>query len=532
MNRTVPPISDTTDTDREDARDSVIRPGSPVVGTGNDKSNNWIWQAVVVIAASAFSPMTAWANAGENPILPTLALAIAMLVAVGLVSWQVLKRLKLDGLGSAYAVALFMLIVTNTGGLVGHYHSLDRLGLLIVAVSLGAIAYRLRNVGPFEAVMTWFALFLIAYPVVNIVGSSVSSDEPSLDSDQSLQVTQMSERPDVLVVFLDAYGSREVLQEYYGFDNGPTLRTLEKKGFTAPGSVSANYARTQLSIPTFLQLDYVAGASEISEADIGHLLQVMSGQNRLASALEGQGYRQVHVESGWLGSTCGPTVDVCVSTPWPDETLYDVAYRTILLNLPGFELGRSFTNGALHGSRWLKNELSTYLNDDQPDFIFAHMLLPHPPLFLDSRCDPDWSGGQSGFAIGQRGADELETAEARIDYIKQVQCANSLMIEIADLLGDDDVALFLGDHGPDLQGQLFQQSSLWTADQLQERYGAFLATKVPGCDMNRIESLVNVGRRMLGCLSGDAFPDLPTRTFDLNKEPDGQAVIELEVPSS
>jgi Sulfatase len=533
MNKTSPPYSTTTVTDHEDPKHTVMRPRGPVIGPAvQDKIGNRIWQALVVAAASAFSPMTAWANAGENPILPTLALAIAVLVAVGLVSWQVLKRFKLDGLGSAYAVAMFMLIATNVGGLVGKYHSLDRIAFLSLAVVLSAIAYRLRKVRLFEAGMTWFVLFLIAYPVVNIVTGPVSSGEPSLDADRTLQVTEMSERPDILVVFLDAYGSREVLQEYYGFDNGPTLRTLEKKGFTAPGSVSANYARTQLAIPTFLQLDYVARAGKISDADTDQLLQVMSGQNRLASALQGQGYRQVHVESGWLGSTCGPTVDVCVSAPWPDETLYDVIYRTILLDLPGFELGRSFTNGALHGALWLKTELSTYLNDDQPDFIFAHMLLPHPPLFLDDKCNPDWKGGQPGFAIGQRGADEAATAEARIDYVKQVQCANSLMIEIADLLGDDDVALFLGDHGPDLQGQLFQQSSLWTANQVRERYGAFLATKVPGCDMDRIESLVNVGRRMLGCLSGEAFADLPTHTFDLNKEPDGQVVIELEAPSS
>jgi hypothetical protein len=382
--------------------------------------------------------------------------------------------------------------------------------------------------------MTWFAIFLVAYPITNIIGRADFTAEPELEIDMnpSLTVESMHDRPDILVVFFDAYGSTDVLDTFYGFDNSAVLQALEERGFEAPGEISANYARTQLAIPSFLQMDYVAGETQVSDADVTELLHVLAGDNRLASALKDQGYRQVHVESGWLGSRCGPTVDICVGARWPDETLFDVIYRSLLTDIPGFEIGRSFTDGAKRVADWLADNLGSYLEDSQPDFIFAHVLLPHPPLFLDESCTADWDAGVSGFAIGRPRADDEQTKEARREYIEQVQCANRIMVQTADVLGDEDVALFLGDHGPDLQGQLFTPSSAWTDDQLRERFGTFMAAKVPGCEMESVESLVNVGRRMMSCLSSDSFPDLPTRTYDLARSPSSQTVTEIKMPAS
>ncbi|HET9202644.1 MAG TPA: hypothetical protein VFP67_05790 [Acidimicrobiia bacterium] len=492
------------------------------------------WYAFVVLAASSYSVLTAWANAGENPILLTLLLAWLLLASLGIGIWRVLVLLGLDAEGSSYATALFMLVFANAGGLVGKFHPLDRLGLFLLAVGVGLIGYRLRQLAAFRLLVTWLVIFIVAYPMVNIVGRAdlAQAGPQNVETSASLSVENMVERPDILVVFFDAYGSREVLDRYYQYDNRGVLEDLDDRGFEAPGTISANYARTQLAIPSFLQLDYVAGEGEVSDQDVDGLLEVLGGSNRLASVLKGQGYRQIHVESGWLGTRCGPTVDVCIGAPWPDETFFDIVYRSILTDIPGFEIGRTFTDGALHVADWLHRDLSRYLEDDQPDLIFAHVLMPHPPLFLKGDCSADWDGGVSGFAIGRRGADSLETDAARSDYIDQVECANHMMIETADMLGDDDAVLFMGDHGPDLLGQLFTPSSGWTEDQLRERFGTFFAARVPGCDMTNLGSVVNAGRRMMSCLSGEPFPDLPTRTYDLNRSPTLQIINELTVPTS
>ena len=498
--------------------------------TSAKESGGKAWQVFLIASASAFGPLMVLADANERPTLLTFSFTVAAIAATGVVAWLLMRRLGLDGLGSAYAIAAFILIVMNFGGWV-RTGDVDRLPLLLAAITLGALAYRLRRVTLVRGLMTWAALFLVAYPLAIIGGKALTSEPLNVETSASLELSAMSSKPDILLVVMDAYGGRNVLSEFYGYDNGPFLEELEGLGFEAPGEVLANYGRTQLSVPTVLQLDYVSGENEVTDDDIQSLLGVLAGRSRLSSALKAQGYRTVQVESGWLGSRCGPDVDVCIPAPWPDETFYDAAYRSIAVGLPGLELGRPFTNGALNAADWLMNDTAPFLADDRPDYIFAHVLLPHPPLFLNSECEPDWRGGADGFSIGRTGFDAEQTEQVRSLYIEQVECANSLIIDIARRLGSDDAALIMGDHGPDSQAQLFIQSADWTTDQRAERFDAFLATKVPGCDMSHIESLVNVGRRMISCLSGDPYPDLPTHIFDIHKSAEENRVVELEIPS-
>jgi hypothetical protein len=489
------------------------------------------WQVFLIAAVCAYGPLTVWANAGETPVLTTLLFAFLILFSLSIGVWFLLRWAGLEAQGSAYSIALFMLVVTNTGSLVEKFHPLDRLGLLVIGALLGVLGYRLREVGVFRFLMTWAALFLVAYPVAILVQQSLSTHEVSVDVGTDFPVTEMAAKPDVLVVVFDGYGGKEVLEEFYGYDNSPMLDRLTELGFYAPGQITANYARTQLSIPSVLQLGYVAEAGDISEADIDALGRVLNGDSRLARTLKSQGYRQVYIESGWLGSQCDRSVDTCVEARWPDETFFDVVYRTILRGLPGFELGRSFTAGALHASDWLSADLAPLLSDETPDFIFAHVLLPHPPLFVDGDCVPDWRNGESGFAIGRPGFSAEEVAQARADYVEQVACANRVMTRIAAQIAPDTVMIVMGDHGPDSQGQLFVQGTEWSESMRTERYGAFFAARVPGCEMEGVESLVNVGRRTMACLTGADLPDLPTRIYDLHKSPEGNKVYELEIPT-
>lgn len=499
--------------------------------TNGGASEGTGWLALIVVSASAYSPLMTWANAGESPKLPTLSLMVAGLIAIGLGLWRLLVVFHLDKVGSASASALFVFTASNTGELVGRYHALDRLGLVVLAVVIAVIGYRLRGVAPYRFVISWLALFVLAQPVVTLLSSSASAAALNVDTAVDLELSGMNTKPDILLVVFDAYASQETLRELYDFDNREVLDQLADRGFDAPGTTWANYGRTQLSVPSVLQLDYAAEATEITGNDVDALMAVLGGESRLSTALQAEGYRHVYVESGWLGSRCGPTVDVCVRSPWPDESFYDVVYRSVLRGFPGFEVGRSFAQGGLHVIDWLTNDLKSYLDDGQPDFIFAHALLPHPPLFLDGRCSPDWGGGIPGFEIGRPGLSEEETTRARMRYLDQVACVNSVLISIADQLNGDDVMIAMGDHGPDSQGQLFVQGTDWNDDQKRERLGAFLATKVPGCDMSDIESLVNVGRRMMSCLSGDPFPDLDTHIFDMHKSSTGNFVYQLEKPA-
>jgi hypothetical protein len=483
----------------------------------------------VILAAAAFSPLRTWANASESPNLLTLAFAYALIASIGLLLWMGLKRLRLDQRGAAHGTAVLVLLLTNSGVWIGQYaqgHLLLLGGSLVAAM----LVYRLRRLAVIGHLMSWVAIVAIILPLVSLIQLPGVRPEKHIDASFDLEVAGITSTPDVVLLVLDAYTDAEVLSDLFEHDNSPFLGQLAQLGFQVEGPVLANYPRTALSVASVLQLDYLGGEASLTAGDVDSIWDLLGGQNRLVNAFQGLGYRHVFVESGWLGTRCGPRVDVCVAAPWPDETFFDVANRSILRGLPGYELGRPFTEGALHTLEWLESDLGQYLRDDVPDLVYAHVLAPHPPLFLDARCEPDWRNGLPGYVIGSPQMDGAELAAARARYTEQLECVNRTLLEIARALPEDDVAVMFGDHGPDSLGQLFLPSGeMWSEEQRRERFGVFYAAHAPGCDMT-IDSLVNLGRRLLSCLSEPAMPDLETRILDVTSESDPRRITDLELP--
>jgi hypothetical protein len=181
---------------------------------------------------------------------------------------------------------------------------------------------------------------------------------------------------------------------------------------------------------------------------------------------------------------------------------------------------------------WMDSDLAGYFNNDEPDIIFIHLLVPHPPLFLSADCEPDWRNGLPGFEVGRADMDEQTLAAAGEAYIQQVECVNSVLLRLANNLSPEAALVIIGDHGPDIQGQMLRPGTDWNEDERAERYGVFFAARVPGCDMSSLGSVVNTARRAISCLSGDQFADLPTRIFEMEVSPDGKRVFELEVTAS
>jgi hypothetical protein len=292
--------------------------------------------------------------------------------------------------------------------------------------------------------------------------------------------------------------------------------------------MTSNYARTALSLPSFFQLGYVLENSVVGRSARRTMLDVLSGANNLVDVMRGNGYRTVYVESGWLGSRCAVSTDVCIRSPWPDETLYDIVHRSAFRGLSGFEAGMPFARGSVHALNWLDDDLGRYLGNQHPEFIYVHLLVPHPPMFLDSFCNLEANERVAGFAVGTPGLSESELRSRRNAYIEQVNCVNRHLRRAAQTTaGAGAIGLILGDHGPDQGGQMYSDGDEWNALQRRERFGILLAVLHEGCDYGDLVSLVNVSRRMIACLSDTGIPSLPDRYFDLSRSAGESVVIEL-----
>lgn len=487
-------------------------------------SDGILWQIFLILAASAFAPLQVF-NANEEA--PSLLTALAVTLAVtgiGLFLRWTLVRFGWEPLGATYAVVLFVGLSMNTGYLIRE-STVSRWVVLMGLVLVAAIGYRLRELKIFQILMTWGAFLLIAIPVVAKLGEG-GGLPPSIQIDEQVHSLQRSATPDVVVIVSDGYASAGVLEEFFGVDNFVFYGQLEESGFEVGEEVVANYPITALSVSSVLSLDYVVeeGAAP-TRADADLLYEVIGGNNRLADALREHGYRQTYVESGWLGTRCRSHVDDCVAGPWPDESIYDIALKSVLTGLPGFEVGQTFTRGALHSMTWLDTDLEGLLTNDRADYVYVHLLAPHPPYFLDPACENEPRAEMSGFRSGDPDSTPDELKSMRNGYWNQIQCVNSVLTRVAELAAATNaIVVMFGDHGSDTTGQLFVDGREWSDAQIRERFGAFFAGYGEGCDFSDLGSLVNVGRRVLSCLGDDSTPDLATRAFIVNE---GESLQEI-----
>jgi hypothetical protein len=495
--------------------------------TERTRTLSWLWDLWLLIVFIGFAPVMVVINNPEAP-RPWTALLI-VLVAVGLavvIRFALVSR-GLDGRGVTYALALGGFLFLNTGLLL---ESLPRWAVLAIAVAAAAAAYRLRGLRLFEFLVSWACLALTIGPVVILVQNSLGDSDPVVIGENE-QVPKFRSKPDVVIIVADGYASNDVLLEFYQYDNSSFADDLASLGMPMNPGMHSNYARTKFSVSSVFDLGYIPVGTPVTTAFESDLVATMGGQNRLTSVMASNGYRIVYLESGWLGTRCTQAIDVCVGGPWPDETYYDIVHRSVLRDLPGLESGIAFSRGGLHSLAELDAHLAGYLNDDVPDFIYAHLLVPHPPFFLDEECRMTPSPEMGGFAVAFPGQPETEAATRKEGYLRQVECANRHLIRAAETIADTDaVGLFFADHGPDFAAQLFTHAVQWSEAQKKERFEIMFAAHHLGCEYGSISSLVNTGRILLSCLSGAELPLLPNRYFDIDKRSAPPTILELDPP--
>ncbi|HLF41910.1 MAG TPA: hypothetical protein VJA46_00115 [Acidimicrobiia bacterium] len=479
-------------------------------------SDGFLWQAFLILAASAFTPLQVWVNNPESPAFATTALVISVLTALGLGVRAVFVRVGADPQGITSSIAIFVVFAMNTGEMIDSVVG-GRWTILGLALLVSGIPYRLRLMGLLRGLVAWGAFLLLAIPSVNYI-TTIVSNEVTVEANPELSLPSLESRHDVVVIVLDGYASGEVLREFHDFDNPEFYAGLEGIGLSVGRNVKSNFPLTALSVVNTLSLDYVVNEQHLSRADFDVLYEMLGGNNNLARVLTESGYTQTYVESGWLGTRCRSLVDVCVAGPWPDETVYDIALRSLVRGLPGLEEGRSYSRGALRNIRWLENDLHQYLTNEVSDYVYVHVLAPHPPFFLTSSCESIPTPELSGFTGGGSwfSPDQIEMRSE--GYQEQVRCLNSVLTTVARAaVQEDAIVVMFGDHGSDFGGQLYLDGSEWTDAQIRERFGVFFAGYGPGCDFEDVGSLVNVSRRILGCLSGTDLVDLPLRAFLTSK---------------
>lgn len=267
---------------------------------------------------------------------------------------------------------------------------------------------------------------------------------------------QPSSPPDIYYIILDGYASPSILEELYDYDNTSFLEYLADRGFYVAGESRSNYCQTALSLASSLNLQYLDGLVEQvgpdhrRRAPLGGLVH----DNEVFAFLRQHGYLIVSFSSGW-SITDIRSADRYVAPHWsPDE------FQTMLIDttpIP-FVVDRMGGYGEydLHRERILYafDHLADFAQQDQPVFVFAHVMVPHPPFVFGPHgeaIDPDYryTLHDADSLIRERGLTRDQYVEG---YRNQLVFTNSKVESAVDAIlarsAEPPIIILQSDHGP------------------------------------------------------------------------------------
>jgi hypothetical protein len=326
---------------------------------------------------------------------------------------------------------------------------------------------------------------------------------PLLAARRDFEDAKLLHRPNVYLLLYDAYGSRDVYQRVFAFDNSPHYAALEKRGFKIAHTFS-NYSSTW---PTVLGLfmgdhNYYGLTSGAADSKVGRPLMAGLGRNPLLETLRANGYRVQYIHGADYFVTEQGTLDFLFPQA-PIHTAVRVYDSPLIRALAGREATGS--PGIAAQTAVLLSRLADPPGADTPPwFTFAHLSLP-----AHSRRHSNWR--------------QLRDFEQR--FVERTRMANAHGLQVIDRIAAKDptaIVVVFGDHGAwryrdawlldDDPNESFRRAGLPPEIVALDLFGTMIAVRSDGrCDGFLDPSItpVNLMRAIFACLADD--PGLLTR---------------------
>ncbi|MFQ5716948.1 MAG: sulfatase-like hydrolase/transferase, partial [Nitrospinales bacterium] len=266
--------------------------------------------------------------------------------------------------------------------------------------SVYAIARTRKALTDLGKFLNLLGFFLILFPMINIGLYEVQSKETGGKTAPSSQKefenspgsAEAAEMPNIYYIILDAYANEEVLKKVFNFDNSGFIDFLKKKGFYVAAKSPSNYAMTYLSLPATLNMEYMNYLSDKvgEDSDDRNEPYKLLENNRTVRFLKSKGYRYVHFSSGWNITESNPNADLEIDCGRGNEFLWVVIEKTLYYP---FEQYLNFVGGdARKRILCTFSRLPEMSELKRPNFIFAHMAIPHGPYLFGPNGEPNPKG--------------------------------------------------------------------------------------------------------------------------------------------
>jgi hypothetical protein len=414
----------------------------------------------------ALFPIVFLFAANKSQLSPVDSL-MPMLVSLGGVGvlFAILRALLSDSLNAAIVAALYTFLFFSYGYLFDAIRDRELFGfeygraryLLLLYVIAGVVTFvafrkTSRDLKRLSNALLVFSIAMILISAFNILQSGGTSAPVERKEDDIAPTATLDPKtfPDIYYLILDAYGNAASLKEFYEFDNQPFLDELKKRGLYVAEKSRSNYAATQLSLASSLNMEHITYLEEVMaqphDDEYDPTTELMQN-SRLSRFLKSMGYTYINFRSIWGGSQ-NRYADVTFQGGKLSE------FSMLLFNTTLFRATSLFPalyvkvlGDVRERTLYTLEMLPEVAAQDfgKPKFVFAHFLPPHPPFVFgpngeevfDSRLELDLSGWKE---------------EQKRQYINQLIFTNRKVLALIDALMANSkrppVIVVQGDHGP------------------------------------------------------------------------------------
>ncbi len=363
------------------------------------------------------------------------------------------------------------------GASIGRHRVLLPIWIILFIVGSWLIAKRLKKPQSLTMPLNVILGVMLIIPMIQLGDFQIRSirawAEPQpLASIQDFEIPEDEPLPDIYYIILDGYAREDFLRDDFGYDNSLFLNQLEEWGFVVAQKSKSNYAQTKLSFASSLNMDYLQSLR--SDIVIGNNdsspLNPMIMQSAVRGILEEFGYKIVAYETGYNW------------TQIEDADFY-LTKRTS-------KIGQFYSQGRMNGfeAMLLQNSVLLVVTDaaivlpdiftpqvqapfqdhrerilfildslkdaasiQSPKFVFAHLVVPHPPFVFAPEGEEVVLPSQFTLTETTEIQDEAKYIEG---YLNQLLFINiqmeSVLNEILTNSVVQPIIVLQADHGPGL----------------------------------------------------------------------------------
>lgn len=410
-------------------------------------------------------------------ILPFVILLVLQIAAFLLLSWLGMKRNK------SLCLTLFTFFsLFQCGHLVDEGLGL-RVSVAVMAAILVIGSICLARIPRFREIFrAALLLYMAIFFCLNVVKSSVHLTKNMYDLSAMPEKADLLDQarvnpetaPDIFFIVQDAYASADTLQRLFGIDNRPFISYLRDKGFYVAEASHSSYSQTMLSIASTLNLDYIQNDIILPHTDFSDRRPAIDHfmRPRLVEFLMANGYDIRMASTGY-------DLDIDPARQEYDIRArdFDLSAADILINRTPvygfldmvFGRDREFINPHRKHHQNIADQYAFLTRNaamgesDRPRFIYAHILLPHPPFVFDSTGGFNVSGNLDEFSYkdgAYNGHSHLYEGGwndyYKQGYARQVAAANHFLTGFIDTTlaqpsARPRIIIIQGDHGSRLK---------------------------------------------------------------------------------